>query len=126
MKNFRFFRFFAKNCEAKRIRFFSLYCEKLRSEVGSLRFASQKKNRCSLRFRFAFFFEKNFAFAIDFRSKFGSLLGVVTGAHVIIDEKYSYVIVEDKIFIKKHKLKNTLKITFSLKNNRFHFRVQIQ
>jgi len=57
-KIFRFFRFIAKNCEAKWVRF-----------------ASQKKIWCSLRFRFAFFFEKNFAFAIDFWSKFGSLIG---------------------------------------------------
>ena len=46
--NFRIFRRFAKNCE---------------SEANSLRFASQKIIWRSLRFRFAIFFEKKFAFA---------------------------------------------------------------
>ena len=53
----RNFRFIAKNCEAKRIRF-----------------ASQKNFRCSLRFRFAIYFKNKFAFAIDFCPKFGPLV----------------------------------------------------
>ena len=62
---------------------FSPFCEKLRSEANSLffallrkiakrsGFASQKKIWCSLRFRFAFFFEKNFAFASLSQLTFG-------------------------------------------------------
>ena len=41
-----------KNLE--NFRFFSLYCENCESEANSLRFASQKIEERSLRFRFAF------------------------------------------------------------------------
>ena len=65
--NFRIFRRIAKNCE---------------SEANSLRFASQKIIWRSLRFRFAIFFEKKFAFASLSQSIFCQNLDPCLGCYV--------------------------------------------